>query len=223
MCPHNIFFTIGHPSFCLLCTDIYNICPDNIFFTIGHPSFCLLSTDIYNICPDNIFFTIRHPSFCFLCTDIYNIFLTTSFLQLHILFFFSFVQIHGSLAAIDGRLKMDDRVLEINGQDVSYGTQEQAAALIVASAARVQFVVARRSRPQTPDIIRSASGESSCGGSDLAGSKYSVFTHSDDQEKPVSPLLFICQEKIVTIHKVWVCFRACVSIKGIGFRFESQH
>ena len=88
MCPHNIFFTIGHPSFCLLCTDIYNICPDNIFFTIGHPSFCLLCTDIYNICPDNIFFTIRHPSFCFLCTDIYNIFLTTSFLQLHILFFF---------------------------------------------------------------------------------------------------------------------------------------
>ncbi|GFS01024.1 ligand of Numb protein X 2 [Elysia marginata] len=98
---------------------------------------------------------------------------------------------------------MDDRVLEINGQDVSYGTQEQAAALIVASPNRVQFVIARRSRPQTPDIIRSATGDGGGSGSDGSGgrSKYSVFTHSDDQDKPVSPLCFICQEKIVTIHK----------------------
>ncbi|GFN74224.1 ligand of numb protein x 2 [Plakobranchus ocellatus] len=109
--------------------------------------------------------------------------------------------IPGSLAAADGRLKMDDRVLEINGQDVSYGTQEQAAALITASPARVQFVVARRSRPQTPDIIRSASGDSGAGLPGASSSKYSVFTHSEDQDKPVTPLSFICQEKIVTIHK----------------------
>lgn len=108
--------------------------------------------------------------------------------------------IPGSLAELDGRLKMDDRVLEINGQDVSYGTQEQAAALIVASPTRVQFVIARRSRPQTPDIIRSTTGEGGGYGNE-GGSKYSVFTHSDDQEKPVSPLCFTCQEKIVTIHK----------------------
>ena len=116
------------------------------------------------------------------------------------------MKIHGSLAEMDGRLKMDDRVLEINGQDVSYGTQEQAAALIVASPTRVQFVIARRSRPQTPDIIRSATGEGSCFGNEGGGgsSKYSVFTHSGDQDKPVSPLCFICQEKIVTIHKVMI-------------------
>uniref|UniRef100_A0A0B7A5U4 RING-type E3 ubiquitin transferase n=1 Tax=Arion vulgaris TaxID=1028688 RepID=A0A0B7A5U4_9EUPU len=97
--------------------------------------------------------------------------------------------IPGSLAACDGRLKMDDRVLEINGQDVSYGTQEQAACIIISSPAHVQFVVARRSRPQTPDIIRSAAEHS----------KYSLF--SDDHEKPVSPLCFTCKEKIVTINK----------------------
>ncbi|KAH9519139.1 Ligand of Numb protein X 2 [Bulinus truncatus] len=97
--------------------------------------------------------------------------------------------IPGSLAACDGRLKMDDRVLEINGQDVSYGTQEQSASIIVNSPSRVQFVVARRSRPQTPDIIRSAAEHS----------KYAAFT--DDHEKPVSPLCYTCKEKIVTINK----------------------
>ncbi|CAG5115068.1 unnamed protein product [Candidula unifasciata] len=97
--------------------------------------------------------------------------------------------IPGSLAACDGRLKMDDRVLEINGQDVLYGTQEQAAAIITSSPARVQFVIARRSRPQTPDIIRSAAEHS----------KYAMF--SDDHEKPVSPLCHVCKEKIVTINK----------------------
>ena len=35
-----------------------------------------------------------------------------------------------SLAAIDGRLRPDDRVLEINGCDVSYGSQDQAAHII---------------------------------------------------------------------------------------------
>ncbi|XP_059172082.1 E3 ubiquitin-protein ligase LNX-like [Physella acuta] len=97
--------------------------------------------------------------------------------------------IPGSLASCDGRLKMDDRVLEINGQDVSYGTQEQAASIIVASQPRVQFVVARKSRPQTPDIIRSAAEHN----------KYAAFT--DDHEKPVSPLCYTCKEKIVTINK----------------------
>lgn len=47
---------------------------------------------------------------------------------MHILIYF--LQIPGSLAACDGRLKPDDRVLEINGQDVMYGTQEQAARII---------------------------------------------------------------------------------------------
>lgn len=96
--------------------------------------------------------------------------------------------IPGSLADCDSRLKMDDRVLEINGIDVSYGTQEQAASIIVDSPERVMFVVARRSRPQTPDIIRSTSEV--C--------KYAVFS---DNEKPISPLCHLCKERLITIYK----------------------
>ncbi|KAK6191471.1 hypothetical protein SNE40_003152 [Patella caerulea] len=67
----------------------------------------------------------------------------------------------GSLAAFDGRLKQDDRVFEINGRDVTYGTQEQAAEIIQSDPTCVQFVISRRSRPQTPDLIRSTSCEAS--------------------------------------------------------------
>nr|XP_022322951.1 ligand of Numb protein X 2-like isoform X3 [Crassostrea virginica] len=63
--------------------------------------------------------------------------------------------VSGSLAALDGRLRPDDRVLEINGVDVSYGSQEQAAQVIQTSEDKVQFVISRCSRPQTPDLIRS--------------------------------------------------------------------
>lgn len=62
-----------------------------------------------------------------------------------------------SLAALDGRLQADDRVLEINSVDVSYSTQEHAASIIQSSPEKVQFVISRRSRPQTPDLIRSTS------------------------------------------------------------------
>lgn len=42
-------------------------------------------------------------------------------------------QVPSGQASIDGRLKPDDRVLEINGQDLSYGSQEQAARIIQVS------------------------------------------------------------------------------------------
>ncbi|GAB1607489.1 E3 ubiquitin-protein ligase LNX-like isoform X1 [Argonauta hians] len=64
-----------------------------------------------------------------------------------------------SVAAIDGRLKADDQMLEINGQDVTYGSQEQAAYYIQKSSDEVEFVICRKSRPQTPDIIRSTGNE----------------------------------------------------------------
>ena len=47
-----------------------------------------------------------------------------------IIFYIYFEQVPNGLAAIDGRLRPDDRVLEINGQDVSYSSQEQAASVI---------------------------------------------------------------------------------------------
>ena len=39
-------------------------------------------------------------------------------------------QIEGGMAAHDGRLQRDDRILEINCQDMTLGTQEQAAHII---------------------------------------------------------------------------------------------
>ena len=39
-------------------------------------------------------------------------------------------QIEGGIAAHDGRLQRDDRILEINCQDMTLGTQEQAAHII---------------------------------------------------------------------------------------------
>ncbi|XP_025084827.1 ligand of Numb protein X 2-like isoform X2 [Pomacea canaliculata] len=98
--------------------------------------------------------------------------------------------ITGSLAASDGRLKPDDRVLEINGQDITYGTQEQAAHIIQTSPERVQFVVSRTSRPQTPDLIRSTSSEMA---------KLGAF--SFDLEAPVCPLLNVCKERLVSFTK----------------------
>lgn len=65
--------------------------------------------------------------------------------------------IPSGLAAQDGRLKADDRILEINGIDMDGGSQEEAAKIIQSSKDKVQFVISRRTRPQTPDLIRSAS------------------------------------------------------------------
>jgi hypothetical protein len=56
---------------------------------------------------------------------------------------------------------------------------------------RVQFVVSRTSRPQTPDLIRSTSVElAKHGGLSL------------DCEPPVTPLLNVCKERLITINKV---------------------
>lgn len=39
-------------------------------------------------------------------------------------------QIEGGIASHDGRLQRDDRILEINCQEMTLGTQEQAAHII---------------------------------------------------------------------------------------------
>ncbi|KAK7922466.1 hypothetical protein WMY93_009368 [Mugilogobius chulae] len=49
----------------------------------------------------------------------------------------------GGLAAKDGKLKNNDKVLAINGQDLRHGTPESAAQIIQASEVRVNFVVMR--------------------------------------------------------------------------------
>ncbi|KAL3315183.1 E3 ubiquitin-protein ligase LNX [Cichlidogyrus casuarinus] len=62
-------------------------------------------------------------------------------------------------AHMDGRLKKDDRILEINNYDLRDGTQEHAVEIIRNCTESVSFLIQRLVRPQTPDIIRTTSGE----------------------------------------------------------------
>ncbi|KAG8591876.1 hypothetical protein GDO81_000341 [Engystomops pustulosus] len=64
--------------------------------------------------------------------------------------------LEGGVAARDGYLQENDRVLSINGHDVRNGTPEMAAQLIQASEEGVYFVVSRQTRHQTPDILQEA-------------------------------------------------------------------
>ncbi|XP_060783734.1 ligand of Numb protein X 2b [Neoarius graeffei] len=50
----------------------------------------------------------------------------------------------GGLAAKDGKLRNNDKVLAINGHDLRHGTPESAAQIIQASEVRVNFVVMRQ-------------------------------------------------------------------------------
>uniref|UniRef100_A0A8W8NQE1 Ligand of Numb protein X 2 n=1 Tax=Magallana gigas TaxID=29159 RepID=A0A8W8NQE1_MAGGI len=94
----------------------------------------------------------------------------------------------GSLAALDGRLRPDDRVLEINGTDVSYGSQEQAAQVIQTTEDRVQFVISRCSRPQTPDLIRSTADSG-------------VIHPNYENHRPFASVAGQQGEKLVTVSK----------------------
>ncbi|OON14655.1 PDZ/DHR/GLGF domain protein [Opisthorchis viverrini] len=66
----------------------------------------------------------------------------------------------GCEADCDGRLQKDDQILEINGIDLSNGTQEQAAHIINTASDVVSFKVSRRSRADTPDILRATNDSS---------------------------------------------------------------
>ncbi|XP_041845729.1 ligand of Numb protein X 2b [Melanotaenia boesemani] len=55
----------------------------------------------------------------------------------------------GGLAAKDGKLRNNDKVLAINGHDLRHGTPESAAQIIQASEVRVNFVVMRPA--ETPE------------------------------------------------------------------------
>uniref|UniRef100_A0A8D0LBE7 E3 ubiquitin-protein ligase LNX n=1 Tax=Sphenodon punctatus TaxID=8508 RepID=A0A8D0LBE7_SPHPU len=67
---------------------------------------------------------------------------------------FIFNLLEGGVAARDGQLLENDRVLAINGHDLRYSSPERAAQLIQASEKRVHFIVSRQTRQQTPDILQ---------------------------------------------------------------------
>ncbi|XP_014014932.1 ligand of Numb protein X 2a isoform X2 [Salmo salar] len=65
----------------------------------------------------------------------------------------------GGLAAKDGRLCSNDRVLAVNEQDLRHGTPEQAAQIIQASGERVYLLIGRPSKPTLPPPSSSASNK----------------------------------------------------------------
>ncbi|XP_019792380.2 ligand of Numb protein X 2 isoform X2 [Tursiops truncatus] len=69
--------------------------------------------------------------------------------------------LEGGLAAQDGRLSGNDRVLAVNGHDLKHGTPELAAQIIQASGERVNLTIARPGKPQPGNAVREAGTQSS--------------------------------------------------------------
>uniref|UniRef100_A0A8D0FD91 Ligand of numb-protein X 1 n=1 Tax=Strix occidentalis caurina TaxID=311401 RepID=A0A8D0FD91_STROC len=95
---------------------------------------------------------------------------------------FIFNLLEGGVAARDGQLQENDRVLAINGHDHRYGSPESAAQLIQASEKQVHFIVWRQTRQQTPDILQET------GWSYSSGSPHALHAVT-------------CHEKVVAVRK----------------------
>lgn len=106
---------------------------------------------------------------------------------------FIFNLLDGGVAARDGQLQENDRVLAINGHDHRYGSPESAAQLIQASERHVHFVVSRQTRQQPPDILQEtgwsySSSPQTCPAERINASKSTLHTVT-------------CHEKVVAVRK----------------------
>ncbi|XP_053114296.1 E3 ubiquitin-protein ligase LNX isoform X2 [Hemicordylus capensis] len=106
---------------------------------------------------------------------------------------FVFNLLEGGVAARDGQLQENDRVLAINGHDLRYGSPESAAQLIQASEKRVHFTVSRQTRQQTPDILQEA-------GWDYNSSHLPCPAQRNNPNKTVLHAV-TCHEKVVVVQK----------------------
>ncbi|XP_049605084.1 ligand of Numb protein X 2a isoform X2 [Syngnathus scovelli] len=68
----------------------------------------------------------------------------------------------GGLAAKDGRLRGNDRVLAVNDQDLRHGTPEQAAQIIQASGERVHLLIGRANKATPPPPKSSSTRDLYC-------------------------------------------------------------
>ncbi|XP_060612459.2 ligand of Numb protein X 2-like [Anolis sagrei] len=115
----------------------------------------------------------------------------------------------GGLAAKNGKLRQNDKVLSINGQDLRQGTPEAAAQIIQISEARVNFVVLRRPGVQLTDVMEdssasnASSSSSSNGGSPVPHRRKPHQRHFRRKSSYQKVLLqgYTNQEKTVTIKK----------------------
>ncbi|XP_050622809.1 ligand of Numb protein X 2 isoform X2 [Macaca thibetana thibetana] len=104
--------------------------------------------------------------------------------------------LEGGLAAQDGRLCSNDRVLAINGHDLKHGTPELAAQIIQASGERVNLTIARPGKPQAGNTIREAGNHSSSSQHHTPPPYYSRPSSHKDLTQCVT-----CQEKHITVKK----------------------
>ncbi|KAK1884927.1 Ligand of Numb protein X 2 [Dissostichus eleginoides] len=112
----------------------------------------------------------------------------------------------GGLAAKDGRLRSNDRVLAVNEQDLRHGTPEQAAQIIQASGERVHLTICRPAKPASPSPPKSSSTRDlycldhflpnhSCTPSPVPATLSRSSTHRDLSQ------CVTCKEKHITVKK----------------------
>ncbi|NWH63070.1 LNX2 protein, partial [Geococcyx californianus] len=105
--------------------------------------------------------------------------------------------LEGGLAAQDGRLCSNDRVLAINGHDLKHGTPELAAQVIQASAERVNLIISRPLKSQTVSIIRDTGTHNS---NTHQHQSQQLFHSRPNSHKDLSQCV-TCQEKHITVKK----------------------
>lgn len=100
--------------------------------------------------------------------------------------------LEGGLAAQDGQLQVHDRVLAINGHDLRQGSPEIAAHFIQISDDRVHFIVSRKTRSRTPDILQESRWNNNNNPASPAERNLNnkSFLHA-----------FTCHEKIINVNK----------------------
>ncbi|KAG8584880.1 hypothetical protein GDO81_004798 [Engystomops pustulosus] len=102
--------------------------------------------------------------------------------------------LEGGLAAQDGRLHSNDRVLAINGLDLKHGTPELAAQIIQGSGERVHLTVSRPVKPPAGNITREV------GNSQSHHHMQQVYHHRPSAHRDLAQCV-TCQEKLITLKK----------------------
>ncbi|XP_059694779.1 ligand of Numb protein X 2 [Haemorhous mexicanus] len=105
--------------------------------------------------------------------------------------------LEGGLAAQDGRLCSNDRVLAINGHDLKHGTPELAAQVIQASGERVNLIISRPLKSQTVSVIRDTGTHNS---NSHQHQSQQLFHSRPNSHKDLSQCV-TCQEKHITVKK----------------------